>query len=226
MAKVLKCEFVYALMHPWTDTDELFMGVDVAAAVAGDSASVRQDGVLARAAKLSLNTMMVVVCLDEVDKTSERAENLLLDFLQTGRVPVKPGVQIQGNLGHMVVFLTSNGMRELGDALLRRVRRVRMDPLPVASVERLAAARTGVPIGVAKLVARAMREIAQHEGNNAISLQEIVRGLAEIWKVAQSHDDVREILSGWGARTPKGAQAAAQSHLSSAIWAEVINARR
>jgi len=101
-----------------------------------------------------------------------------------------------------------------------------MDPLPVASVERLAAARTGVPIGVAKLVARAMREIAQHEGNNAISLQEIVRGLAEIWKVAQSHDDVREILSGWGARTPKGAQAAAQSHLSSAIWAEVINARR
>jgi len=125
---------VYALLHAWTDDQELFAGVDVVAAVVGDAARVHRPGVLALAAEAS-RLGPTVVCLDEIDKAPERVEGLLLDVLQTGRVPVRPGVHLEARLDRLIVCLTSNGTRPLGDALLRRCRRVRMTPLPVEEQE-------------------------------------------------------------------------------------------
>lgn len=115
--------------HNWSDSDDLFCGVDVPAAVAGEADKVRQLGVLARASQLS-QKRPVIVLLDEIDKASEHTESLLLDWLQSGRVPIRPGVTIRANFSNMLIFITANDMRPLGEALYRRTVRVRMEQLP------------------------------------------------------------------------------------------------
>lgn len=218
--------YVYALLHSWTDDQELFRGVDVAAAVAGDADHVHQPGVLALAATASHEHDLVVLCLDELDKAPERVEGLLLDVLQTGRVPVRPGQYLEARLDRLVVFATTNDQRPLGDALLRRFRRVRMTPLPVDEVNRLAALRTGAPTGVITLGTRAARDVASSEGNHALSLQEICGLLRDVWHVATDIHDVRELLAQHAARTPRGAAYATKVQLAAALWAEVCVARR
>jgi MoxR-like ATPase len=211
-------------MHAWSDDQELFCGVDVAAAVAGEANHVRQEGVLARAATAS-QTGMTVLCLDEVDKVQERTENLLLDFLQTGRVPVQPGVQIQANCSNLVVFLTSNETRQLSDPILRRVRRVRMKPLPTRVVVELVIKRAKVHAGLAKLVVRLGIDIGKAEMNH-LSVQEFTNASRDLAGTTESVEDVREVLSQWLARTDRGTSVIKSSQVATAIWAEVLHARR
>jgi len=229
-SKALGAPLVYHMLHSWSGDDDLFVGVDVAAAVAGEAEHVRQDGVLAHAARLSSEHDLVVVCLDELDKAPERVEALLLDWLQSGRVPVRPGEHLETRLDHVLVVLTSNGERELGDALLRRCRRVEMAPLPVETCVRLIAAEladavpVGDEVGIARLTWRAMRQIAEAE-STTLSLQEGVRCAAELCAVAESAADCRLILGGWAARQHEGRQTAARCNVS-ALWGELCTARR
>lgn len=215
-------QHVYALLHSWSDDQELFVGLDVAAAVAGEAAAVRQDGVLARAARLS-HVHPVVVTLDEVDKVPERTEMLLLDFLQSGRVPVRPGEQLQAEAGNLYVFLTSNGMRPLSDALLRRCRRVRLSPLPVEAVIELITAQTGTGAGIVRIAVKAARAVAEAEGNTSLSLQEMGHLVADL-ALARSADDVRELLAQWAARTDAGAEVARTFNVGP-LWAELKKGR-
>jgi MoxR-like ATPase len=201
LAEVLGAQLVYAQLHAWTDDQELFHGVDVAAAVAGDAAHVRQPGVLAVAAEASQRGA-VVLCLDELDKAPERVEALLLDVLQTGRVPVQPGVHVRIDLARTVVVLTSNSVREHTDALLRRVRRVEMTPLPRAQMVELAA-RADVPRSLVTLIAKLADEAARADGAQ-LSVQELRRLSVDVWTVAASAEEVREFLAQWAARGPKG----------------------
>jgi len=223
-AKACGARYVYALLHQWTDDQELFRGVNVVAAVAGDAARVEQPGVLAVAAQASLEGP-TVLCLDEVDKCQERTEGLLLDVLQTGRVPVRPGEYLQADAARLVVFVTSNGQRPLGDAFLRRVRRVRMQPLPVDTADKLVMARAAVPAGIAKLASKAARAVALGEGTEALSVQEIAHFAADVWRVAESADDVRLLLAQWAARTDRGAALAQKADIAP-LWGEVVAARR
>lgn len=189
---------VYHLLHTWSDDSELFVGVDVASAVAGDADQVRQDGVLAKAARLSREGRVVLI-LDEVDKAPERVENLLLDFLQQGRVPVRPGEHLQAVLPNLLVFITSNGQRPLGDAFLRRVRRVQVDPLPVKWQDEIVQSMTGAPAGLCRTVGKALRALAQEAGE-VTSIQEIARAVQEVEHLAKSPQDIEEILRAWGPR--------------------------
>jgi len=220
--------FVYHLLHPWSGADDLFIGVDVAAAVAGDADAVRQPGVLARVAEASAQGL-VVICLDELDKAPESVEALLLDWLQSGRVPIRPGEHLQTRLSNVIVVITSNGSRQHTDALLRRCRRLRLGPMPEDLRVRLAAERSGAPVGIARLVDRACQTIAEVEGNTALSLQEIAHACHEVWAIAQSTGEVREALRAWAARTDEGAAAVDRpevERLIGAIWGEVAAARR
>jgi len=223
-AKALDAPLVYHLLHSWSGDDDLFVGVDVAAAVAGDSEHVRQDGVLAVAARLSQTHDRVVVCLDEIDKAPERVEALLLDWLQSGRVPVRPGEHLTTQLDRVVIVLTSNGARPLGDALLRRCRRVQMRPLPEDTCVRLISERAHVPQGIARLTWRAMRALAQAE-DTVLSVQEGTRCAEELCAIAENVADVRSILSGWAARTNEGHRAAVAANVST-LWGEIIASRR
>lgn len=216
---------IAAQLHAWTDSEELFAGVDVAAAVAGDAAAVRQDGALALAARASQGAApLAIILLDEIDKSQERAEALLLDWLQSGRVPVAPGRHIVADHGRLLVIITSNGQRDLSDALLRRCRRVWMAPLPVSQQEAILAARTGHAIGVVRIAWKAARAIAQVDGVDCLSLQEGVRLLQEL-RLCEGVEDVRLALAGWAARGEAG-RLACRRHDVAPLWGELLAARR
>jgi len=223
-ARVLGAPLVVGQLHAWSDADELFVGVDVAAAVAGDAAAVRQDGVLAVAARSSQEHPMTVLLLDEVDKTPERAEALLLDWLQSGRVPVAPGRHLVTRHERLLVVLTSNGQRPLGDALLRRCRRVVMAPLPADQQAGLVAARARCALGVARLLVRLAHEVGEATGA-VISLQEITHAAAEL-VVARDLADAREILAGWLARDEAGRAVVRRSQRAAAVWGEYVASTR
>ena len=81
----------------------------------------------------------VVLVLDEFDKTRPSTDALLLDFLQNVRISARfEGEEvIVGNPRNLVVFLTSNDMREFSEPLLRRVISLHLKPLPATSVANL-----------------------------------------------------------------------------------------
>jgi len=81
----------------------------------------------------------VVLVLDEFDKTRPSTDALLLDFLQNTRVSARfeGEEEIVGNPQNLVVFLTSNDMREFSEPLLRRVISIHLKPLQAASVANL-----------------------------------------------------------------------------------------
>lgn len=214
---------VYGQLHAWSDADELFVGVNVAAAVAGEADAVRQEGLLTQAARLS-QAGPVVLLLDEIDKTSERCEALLLDFLQSGRVPLSPGVHIQADQNSLYVFITSNAQRELSDALLRRVRKVRMDPLNPKTFDALVVRDSGAPSGICTMVSKACRVSGGAEGS-PLSVQEAIQASRECWELASSCDDVLEILSAWS-RGPAGIEAVRKSQIHARIWGETLKYRR
>lgn len=229
IARGLAAPFHYALLHSWSGADDLFCGVDVRAAVAGEADAVHQDGVLALVARASHEHPLVVVCLDELDKAPEPVEALLLDWLQSGRVPIRPGEHLITKLDRVLVIITSNGARPHSDALLRRCRRLRLAPLPETLRVELAAARSGAPLAVCRLIDRACQAVARAEGNEALSLQEIAHACREAWEVAASAADVAEVLRAWAARTDDGVRAvdgAEVRYLAAAAWGEILAARR
>lgn len=223
-AKALPAELVVYQFHSWSDADELFMGVNVPAAVAGRSEEVDREGALLRASRLS-HKKRVVLLLDEVDKTSERTEYLLLDWLQSGRIPIRPGVQENCITQNLLVIFTSNGVRELSDAFLRRVRRVEMQGLPVELQEKILVQRTKLDKGYVRIAWKAAREVAEREGNPHLSLQEGVSYLEEL-RLAETADDIKDALAGWAARSAQGRKYAWESNLISAIWGELIRTRK
>lgn len=216
VASELGAFYIYTLLHSWSDDQELFQGVDVAAAVAGDADAVRQPGVLAVAAEKSRQGM-TVLCLDEVDKVQERTEYLLLDFLQTGRVPVRPGVHIQADLRNLLVIMTSNGTRPISAALLRRCRRVEMQPLPAETVEAIMAERSKTPAGACAMLRKLAYSIGERADRTA-SLQELCL-LAEEAMLAESIQELGLIVEGWTDIRP--------DHKTLApIWGEIVAQRR
>ena len=234
VAKALSSELVVYQCHSWSDADELFVGVDVSAAVSGDASSVRQDGVLARVAKLS-QEKGVVLLLDELDKTMERTESLLLDWLQSGRVPIKPGVHLQTNLNNVLVVATSNEQRDLTEAGTRRFCRLVMNPLDVKTQIALIHTRSGIPVGICKLLWKAARRVASSENNESLSIQEGIRLITSASYLAESMDDIFILLSQWAARSSKARNFIAlcsekkTSDLHKEVagsWSEIVRFRR
>lgn len=209
--------------HAWTDPDELFVGVDAPAAVAGDVENVRRPGALLRVTELA-EQEPVVLLLDELDKTRATGEALLLDWLQSGRVPVAPGRHLRTRLDRVLVCATSNAERPLSDALLRRLRRTPVPPLPVARQELLIARRSGAPLGLVRVAWRAARECAQADGA-ILSIQEGVEMLAEL-ALAVSVLDVRSSLAGWAARGDAGRELARTTPRAAGLFGELVAARR
>ena len=227
VAKVTGAVFLAYQFHSWSDADELFVGIDVAAAVGGDAENVRQDGVLAKVAQLSQHST-VVLLLDEIDKAPERTEYLLLDWLQTGRVPIKPGVHLQTDMNMVMTFITSNGARDLSEATKRRAARIMMDPLPVRQQEMLIRAKTGLGKGFIRLLWKLARAVAESEKNNALSIQEGIRLALAVWQHAEDSNDLKLLLSHWAARSQQGRTAIAQNKFNNLVeptWAELKRAR-
>ncbi len=78
-----------------------------------------------------------VLVLDEFDKTRPSADAMLLDVLQNFRISLyldDKETVVTGNPENLVVFLTSNDMREFSEPLLRRVIAITLKPLPTQKV--------------------------------------------------------------------------------------------
>lgn len=212
-------ELVYHLLHQWSDADELFYGINIVAAIAGDADNVKQEGVLARAARLS-HTGKVTLCLDEIDKSTEACECLLLDFLQYGRVPVAPGVQMQANFDNITIFITTNDMRTLSEALMRRCRRVFMNPLPIAQQEAIIQERTNAPMGLVRVAWKAARWVAEKENNPNLSMNEGFGLIKELLEEARTKTEAIDALIGWSCRKAENVAEATKCPHIAAMWAE------
>jgi MoxR-like ATPase len=80
-------------------------------------------GPIPQALNISKNKKVILV-LDEFDKTRPSADSLLLDLLQNFRISLYINDNetiISGNSDNLIIFLTSNDMREFSEPLLRRL---------------------------------------------------------------------------------------------------------
>tara|TARA_R110002167_G_scaffold24399_1_gene85845 strand:+ start:941 stop:1891 length:951 start_codon:yes stop_codon:yes gene_type:complete len=81
-----------------------------------------------------------VLLIDEIDKSDEEFEAFLLEILSAFQITI-PEIGTVKAITPPIVFLTSNNMREMGDALKRRCLHLYI-PLPEAKLEeRIVAAR-------------------------------------------------------------------------------------
>lgn len=221
-------QYLYLLSHNWLSDEELFVGVHVGRVAAGveHPEEAYQLGILARAAVAS-QAGPVVICLDEIDKAPQRAEALLLDFLQHGRVFGPTGEVWQAKCSNLTVVLTTNGVRPLMEATLRRGLRVKMTFLPPATEADIVRQATGAPMGAIRCAVR-MAGVIRKGGATAPSLQEI-RNLMGDLAIAHDAADVRRLIEGWLCKEPEDWQAltAAMGDTPEAIlWGEYRRASK
>jgi len=95
-------------------------------------------------ALLASRSKKVVLVIDEFDKTRPSADALLLDVLQNFRISLylnDDEAVVQGNPENLVIFLTSNDMREFSEPLLRRLISITLKPLPAEKIYQLLSRR-------------------------------------------------------------------------------------
>lgn len=221
LAAAIGAKYEYILCHNWLTDEELFVGIDVGAAIVGDAVNVNQDGILLRAVKKSKDGP-VVVCFDELDKAPSRVEALLLDFLQYYRVFDKRGSPYIGKKENIIFVATSNRIRPLMEATLRRFYRVDMEFLPENIEVDVIRKKTGAKIGLIKTSVR-FANVIRKEGETSPSLQEIV-AFVNATKYAKNAEDVGYILRGTLVKDD-GDYAAIQSVVKnpeSVLWGELI----
>ena len=216
------------LFHDWSNSDELFSGINVKEVVRGNPDGVHLDGALAVAARRSHEGETILI-LDELDKARDFVENILLQFLQDGIVQgatTNDGKPLIANLAHLLVFITSNGTRAHGDALLRRVLRLDVPALPDDVVRNLVIDWTNAPKGVVSTAINESKKVAEAE-ETYVSPQEIrrlVNHLREIKaaKLLDSVDVVREVLAMWASKsTEPGASTNVVRQAGSSLFGEL-----
>ena len=220
---------VYSLAHHWTSDEDLFVRLDparVAGVVAGkvdDIASSYQPGALMRAAVASQDGPTVLV-LDEWDKAPERADALLLDFLQSGEVRDPFGVVTRANSAQLFVVITTNGARELSEPLQRRAYRYEMGYLAPETERDIIRKRTGCKPGVARVIVAALAAV-RAGGDSSPSLQEGVR-LAESLALAADAASVDLLVAGFITKTAadRAALDKAIPHVGAALHGEARRA--
>jgi MoxR-like ATPase len=192
IALASNAKFLYYQCHKFTDDTDLIFGVDISAAIAGNAAKVKRPGCLTLAANLS-HKEQLVLCIDELDKSSEALDALLLDFLNSGRLPSEPGITIQANMNNLLVFVTSNNQRELNDALLRRLAKVRLPQMEM-SLQKNLLRKKGVSEKLAHQIVSLGRQI-----NNQISIAEL--GNFVKWLPScHCSQDIKNLAEQWFAR--------------------------
>jgi len=134
IARFLGAEYIfYQCTYGSSEDDLLYKYVPSEASKSGIKITL---GPIPRALALSKQKRVVLV-LDEFDKTRPSADAMLLDVLQNFRVSLyldDKETTIVGNPENLVVFLTSNDMREFSEPLLRRVVVITLKPLPTRKV--------------------------------------------------------------------------------------------
>lgn len=180
--------YYYVQLHSWTEGAKFF---DYQSG-SGDS----EKGFLTKVAEATQKTGWTVACLDEMDKAPESFEALFLDWLQTGRVPGKPGEHLYTNLDRLLVLVTSNGMREHTEPFMRRCRRLRMERMSHELAVELLFTRTKTSEKASSLTVD-LAHACERVDETVISLQEMTHFLNEARHVCQSLDDMKAATVAW-----------------------------
>ncbi|NPA70722.1 MAG: MoxR family ATPase [Crenarchaeota archaeon] len=126
VAEYLNAQYLFYQCVPGTSEDDLlYKYVPSERTTSGIEIVL---GILPEALKLS-HSRKVVLVLDEFDKARPTADAFLLDFIQNCRVSCRISNEekiITGNPRNIILFLTSNDMRDLSEPLLRRVIHIKM----------------------------------------------------------------------------------------------------
>lgn len=127
--KALGAATIFYQCNASTGRTDLIGDINVASVIRSDPQHVMTDGVLVEAVKKSVQGQPVVLILDELDKADPEMDGFLLDFLQSRRIRDNAGTTLTAAGQNVWVFLTSNGDRDLSDALLNRLRKVEVKDL-------------------------------------------------------------------------------------------------
>lgn len=230
IAEGLKAQFndvtlVRYQFHSWSSPDEIYHTVNVKAAVTADGANVTLPGFLMQIAKASQKGVVVALG-DEFDKAPERVEHLFLDVLQSGYLPDGEGGVIQINMNNVIWVFTSNDERDLGDAFMRRVRRVYMSRLNATIVDSLVEKWTQYPLHLCRLGRLIAHEIAQQEDTYA-SPQEVRRLLDELVNltdvgVLNSAEETVEVVAAWSAKNALAGRKIIGEHAPKTDWKKYV----
>ncbi|MDW7996034.1 MAG: hypothetical protein RMI91_15415, partial [Gemmatales bacterium] len=165
--------------------EDLFVKLDPAmvAAVAGRVEGVAvsdayKPGWLLQAALQSRHGPTVLL-LDEWDKTLDRADALLLQFLQDGTVGGPFGEVWTADKNNLIVILTSNEFRPLAEPLLRRCYRYRLTYLPPEVEADILRKESGLPASFCRQVVKVLT-IVRTRGESSPSLQEALNFVAAL----------------------------------------------
>jgi MoxR-like ATPase len=122
-----------------------------------------------------------VLLIDEIDKADEEFEAFLLELLSAYQISI-PEVGTVKAAVPPLVFLTSNNMREMGDALKRRCLHLYI-PLPDAGLER-------------QIVATRVPGIEEKLNRQLVAFVQLVRGkeLKKLPSIAETLDWARTLM--------------------------------
>ena len=122
-----------------------------------------------------------VLLIDEVDKADEEFEAFLLELLSAYQISI-PEIGTVRAVVPPLVFLTSNNMREMGDALKRRCLHLYI-PLPDAGLER-------------QIVATRVPGIEEKLNRQLVAFVQLVRGkeLKKLPSIAETIDWARTLM--------------------------------
>ena len=122
-----------------------------------------------------------VLLIDEVDKADEEFEAFLLELLSAYQISI-PEIGTVRAVVPPLVFLTSNNMREMGDALKRRCLHLYI-PLPDAGLER-------------QIVATRVAGIEEKLNRQLVAFVQLVRGkeLKKLPSIAETIDWARTLM--------------------------------
>lgn len=122
-----------------------------------------------------------VLLIDEIDKADEEFDAFLLELLSAYQISIPEIGTVRAGVPPLV-FLTSNNMREMGDALKRRCLHLYI-PLPDADLER-------------RIVAARVPGIAQQLNRQLVAFVQLVRGkeLKKLPSIAETIDWARTLM--------------------------------
>lgn len=124
-AEMVDAKNLFLQCFPGMNSDNLMTEPNIPAILKNDSNNAINEGILIKSIKHS-SIGPTVLILDEIDKCSPEVDSFLLDFLNSGRLTDGQHEWRKGNCP-IWVFLTSNGDRNISDALRNRCRNLYID---------------------------------------------------------------------------------------------------
>ena len=190
-AEVIGADLVVYQCFPNTREDDLMIKL-----VPDDQSPVgvkKYEGIIPQAISLLKEGKKVVLLLDEWDKTRPSADAFLLDFLQRHRIRYG---DYKANLTseeaeNLIVFLTSNGFREISEPLIRRLPVIHLFPpsLPIVAKALLKDHENNPYLPLAlKIYAAGLKAFSEERLGKPVTIQELKQFL-DAMKVLREKDE-------------------------------------